>query len=226
MQSCLTLLLGIVASAASVEWRRPVIKFNSKVVSSPEVVVKPGTSLDLRCEGNGPVNWQTRLAKHRRYVSKGNGNVRTLKVDRPSAEFTGTYKCVYTAGSQQRELSSSVHVYVKDPNRVFWTSSTSLQVVRKEGEVYLLPCLLTDPSATDLGLRMDNGTTVPPGMNFTVYRHHGILIHSLHPSFNADYVCTARVNGVERTSKAFSINVIQKLRFPPYVFLETDENQL
>ena len=97
----------------SVEWRRPVIKFNSKVVSSPEVVVKPGTSLDLRCEGNGPVNWQTRLAKHRRYVSKGNGNVRTLKVDRPSAEFTGTYKCVYTAGSQQRELSSSVHVYVK-----------------------------------------------------------------------------------------------------------------
>lgn len=92
---------------------------------------------------------------------------------------------------------------------MFWTSSTSLRVVIKEGEDYLLPCLLTDPSATELGLRMDNGTTVPPGMNFTVYRHRGILIHSLHPSFNADYVCTARVNGVEKTSKAFSINVIQ-----------------
>ncbi|XP_055368253.1 macrophage colony-stimulating factor 1 receptor isoform X2 [Betta splendens] len=95
--------------------------------------------------------------------------------------------------------------------------------MRKEGEDYLLPCLLTDPAATDLGLRMDNGTTVPPGMNFTVYRHNGILIHSLHPSFNADYVCTARVNGVKKTSRVFSINVIQKLRFPPYVFLETDE---
>lgn len=106
---------------------------------------------------------------------------------------------------------------------------------------------------------MDNGTTVPPGMNFTVDRHHGILIHSLHPSFNADYVCTARVNGVEKTSRTFSINVIQsettclleirlssvsslkwsdicpefdtyfwfplalELRFPPYVFVETDE---
>lgn len=93
----------------SVEWRRPVIKFNSKVVG-PEVVVKPGTPLDLRCEGDGPVNWQTRLSKHRRYVSKGNGNIRTLKVERPSAEFTGTYKCVYT---QHRELTSSVHVYVK-----------------------------------------------------------------------------------------------------------------
>uniref|UniRef100_A0A8C9YRY1 receptor protein-tyrosine kinase n=1 Tax=Sander lucioperca TaxID=283035 RepID=A0A8C9YRY1_SANLU len=203
------------------EWRRPVIKFNSKVVESSEVVVRPGTPLDLRCEGDRPVNWQTRLAKHRRFVSKGNGNVRTLKVDRPSAEFTGTYKCFYTAGPQQ--LTSSVHVYVKDPNRVFWTSSTSLRVVRKEGEDYLLPCLLTDPAATDLGLRMDNGTSVPPGMNYTVYRHRGILIQKLHPRFNADYVCTAKVSGVERTSKAFSINVIQKLRFPPYVLLETDE---
>ncbi|KAK2849203.1 hypothetical protein Q5P01_009037 [Channa striata] len=223
MPSYLALLLGIVASAASVEWRHPVIKFNSKVVKSLEVVVEPGSPLDLKCEGDGPVNWQTRLTKHKRYVSKASGNVRSLKVENPSAEFTGTYKCFYTAEAQYRNLTSSVHVYVKDPHRVFWTSSTSLRVVKKEGEDYLLPCLLTDPAAKDLGLRMDNGTTVPPGMNFTVYRHHGIYIHSLHPSFNADYVCTARVNGVEKTSRAFSINVIQKLRFPPYVFLETDE---
>uniref|UniRef100_M4A2E6 receptor protein-tyrosine kinase n=1 Tax=Xiphophorus maculatus TaxID=8083 RepID=M4A2E6_XIPMA len=204
------------------EWK-PIIKVNSKVVTGPEVVVKAGRPLDLRCEGNRPVNWQPRLPKHKRYVSRGNGNVRIFKVERSSAEFTGTYKCFYTANPDFNNLTSSLHVYVKDPQRVFWTSSTSLRVVIKEGENFLLPCLLTDPSATDLGLRMDNGTTVPPGMNFTVDRHRGILIHSLHPSFNADYVCTAMVNGAERTSKAFSINVIQKLRFPPYVFLETDE---
>ncbi|XP_019730349.1 macrophage colony-stimulating factor 1 receptor [Hippocampus comes] len=223
MQALLTLLLGFLVFVATVERRRPVIRLNSKVVTGPEVVVKSGTPLDLRCEGDAPVNWQPRLAKHKRYMSKGKVNVCTLKVARPSAEFTGTYKCFYTGGSQHHNLTSSVHVFVKDPSRVFWTSSTLLRVVKKEGEVYLLPCLLTDPSATDISLRMDNGTTVPPGMNFTVYRHRGILIHSLHPSFNADYVCTAKVNGVERTSKAFSINVIQKLRFPPYVFLETDE---
>nr|XP_057919433.1 macrophage colony-stimulating factor 1 receptor isoform X1 [Doryrhamphus excisus] len=223
MKSLLTLLLGFVVPVVTVEWNRPVIKFNSKVVSGPEVVVKSGTPLDLRCEGDGPVNWQTRLAKHRRYVTKGGGCVRSLKVENPSAEFTGTYKCYYTGGPQYRNLTSSVHVYVKDPSRVFWTSSMTLRVVKKEGEVFLLPCLLTDPDATDLSLRMDNGTVVPQGMNFTVYRHRGILIHSLHPSFNADYVCTAKVNGVERTSRAFSINVIQKLRLPPYVFLEMDE---
>lgn len=96
-----------------------------------------------------------------------------------------------------------------DPHNVFWSSSNTLRAVRKEGEDSLLPCLLTDPEATDLGLRMDNGTSVPPGMNYTVYRHRGVLISHLQPSFTADYVCTARVNGVERTSKAFSINVIQ-----------------
>lgn len=213
-------MLWLVASAASAEWRRPVIKLNSKVVKSAEVVVSAGSPLDLRCEGEAPVIWQTRLPKHRRYISKGNGTVRTFKVDRPTAEFTGTYKCYYTNGSHR---DSSVYVYVKDPSHVFWTSSTSLQVVVKEGESYLLPCLLTDPEATDISLRMNNGTSVPPGMNFTIFRHRGILIHSLHPSFNADYICTARVNGVEKTSKAFSINVIQKLRFPPYVFLETEE---
>ena len=89
------------------------IKFNSEVVESSEVVVKPGTSLDLQCEGDGPVNWQTRLAKHRRFVSKGQGNVRTLRVERPSAEFTGTYKCFYNSVSLHRHLTSSVHVYVK-----------------------------------------------------------------------------------------------------------------
>uniref|UniRef100_A0AAQ4RN22 receptor protein-tyrosine kinase n=1 Tax=Gasterosteus aculeatus aculeatus TaxID=481459 RepID=A0AAQ4RN22_GASAC len=151
------------------------------------------TPLDLRCERDAPVNWYTRLAKHRRFVSRGNGKVRSFRVERPSAEFTGTYKCAYTAGPQHP--SASVHVYVKDPNRAFWTSSTSLRVVKKEGEDYLLPCLLTNPAATELGLRMDNGTSVPPGMNFTVNRHRGIFIHKLHP----------------------------ELRFPPYVLLETDE---
>ncbi|CAL8263962.1 unnamed protein product [Lota lota] len=220
------LLLGFLAPSIQAEWKRPVIKFNSRVVVGDEVVVSPGTPLVLRCEGDGPVIWTTRLPKHRRYVSRGAGRVRTFKVDRPTAEFTGTYQCAYTSRNHNMPAevtASSVHVYVKDPNRLFWTSIAHLRVVKKEGEECLLPCLLTDPTATHMGLRMDNGTTVPPGMNFTAFPHRGILIHSLHPSFNADYVCTARVGGVEKVSKAFSINVIQKLRFPPYVFLDKDE---
>uniref|UniRef100_A0A8C7PA18 receptor protein-tyrosine kinase n=1 Tax=Oncorhynchus mykiss TaxID=8022 RepID=A0A8C7PA18_ONCMY len=206
------------------EWRRPVIKLNSEVVVGSEVVLNPGTPLVLRCEGDGPVNWLTRLSKHKSLISKGNGRVRTFKVDRPSAEHTGTYKCEYTSVNVKvRDLFSTVHVYVKDPDSLFWTSSASLRVVRKEGEDHLLPCLLTDPEATDLGLRMDNCTSVPPGMNYTADPRRGILIRNLHPSYNADYVCSAKLHGVERTSKTFNLNIIQRLRFPPYVFLEKDE---
>uniref|UniRef100_A0A8C7KU93 receptor protein-tyrosine kinase n=1 Tax=Oncorhynchus kisutch TaxID=8019 RepID=A0A8C7KU93_ONCKI len=144
------------------------------------------------------------------FISKVKGRVRTFRVDRPSAEHTGTYN-----------LGGMVFVCLSP--HLFWTSSTSLSVVRKEGENYLLPCLLTDPEATDLGLRMDNCTSVPPGMNYTADPRRGILIRNLQPSYNADYVCSAKLHGVERTSKAFSINIIQRLRFPPYVFLEKDE---
>lgn len=97
----------------TVEWRRPIIKVNSKVVTNPEVVVRVGRPLDLRCEGNGPVSWQPRLAKHRRFMSRSSGNVRIFRVERPSAEFTGTYKCFYTAGPKSSDLASSLHVYVK-----------------------------------------------------------------------------------------------------------------
>lgn len=98
---------------ASVEWRHPVIKFNSKAVETSEVVVQLGSQLDLQCEGDGAVNWQTRLPKHKRFVSKSHGNIRSIKVERPTAEFTGTYKCYYTRGSKYHNLTSSVHVYVK-----------------------------------------------------------------------------------------------------------------
>ncbi|XP_056457039.1 macrophage colony-stimulating factor 1 receptor 1-like [Gadus chalcogrammus] len=220
------LLWGFLAPSLQAEWKRPLIRSNSVAVAGNEVVVPPGTPLILSCEGDGPVVWTPRLPKHRRFVSRGAGRVRTFRVDRPSAEFTGTYQCKYAHRNQNAPGGAAVawvHVYVKDPDRLFWTSSSQLRVVRKEGEECLLPCLLTDPSATHMGLRMDNGTTLPPGMNFTAFPHKGILIHSLHPSFNADYVCTARVGGVEKVSKAFSINIIQKLRFPPYVFLDKDE---
>ncbi|KAG9346715.1 hypothetical protein JZ751_007029 [Albula glossodonta] len=215
----LILALGFLHCAAQ-DWRPPVIKLNSKILDRPEVVLNPGTPLILSCTGSSNVTWITRLAKHKKHISKNPGRVSIFRIDRPMAEHTGTYKCEYKT---RPGLQASVHIYVKDPKTLFATSSTSLRPVKKEGEDCLLPCLLTDPSATDFSLHMHNGTSVPPGMNYTADPRRGILIRNLHPSYNADYVCSAKIRGVEKISKTFSINVIQKLRFPPYVFLETDE---
>uniref|UniRef100_A0A8C1ZS13 receptor protein-tyrosine kinase n=1 Tax=Cyprinus carpio TaxID=7962 RepID=A0A8C1ZS13_CYPCA len=149
-------------------------------------------------------------------------NFLTRKGSSTTADFTGTYKCVYMNKNDSNE-SSSVHVFVRDPRILFVSPSTSLRYVRKEGEDLTLPCLLTDPDATDFIFRMDNGSAVPYGMNVTFDPKKGVLIRNVHPGFNADYVCSARIRGARKFSKIFSINVIQRLHFPPYVFLKRSE---
>uniref|UniRef100_A0A671KMC3 receptor protein-tyrosine kinase n=1 Tax=Sinocyclocheilus anshuiensis TaxID=1608454 RepID=A0A671KMC3_9TELE len=203
-------------------WSEPRLRLNSGAPVGTDVILDSGSPLHLICEGDGPVTWLPRLARHKRFISKEVGNVRSFRVNIATADFTGTYKCVYMSGNDSNE-SSSVHVFVRDPRILFVSPSTSLRYVRKEGEDLTLPCLLTDPDATDFTFRMDNGSAVPYGMNVTFDPKKGVLIRNVQPGFNADYICSARIRGVEKVSKIFSINVIQRLRFPPYVFLKRSE---
>ncbi|XP_059372349.1 macrophage colony-stimulating factor 1 receptor [Carassius carassius] len=203
-------------------WSEPRIRLNSEGPVSTDVILDSGSPLHLICEGDGPVTWLPRLARHKRYISKVVGNVRSFYVKQATADFTGTYKCVYMNANDSNE-SSSVHVFVRDNQILFVSPSTSLRYVRKEGEDLTLPCLLTNPDATDFTFRMDNGSAVPYGMNVTFDPKKGVLIRNVHPGFNADYVCSARIRGVRKMSKIFSINVIQRLHFPPYVFLKRSE---
>lgn len=99
---------------------------------------------------------------------------------------------------------------VTDPQILFISPSTSVRYVRKEGEDLTLPCLLTDPDATDFTFRMDNGSAVPYGMNVTFDPRKGVLIRNVQPGYNADYICRARIKGVEKVSKIFSINIIPR----------------
>uniref|UniRef100_A0A8C2DFU2 receptor protein-tyrosine kinase n=1 Tax=Cyprinus carpio TaxID=7962 RepID=A0A8C2DFU2_CYPCA len=203
-------------------WSEPRIRLNSGAPVGTDVILDSGSPLHLICEGDGPVTWLLRLARHKRFISKEVGNVRSFHVDKATADFTGTYKCVYMNKNDSNE-SSSVHVFVRDSRILFVSPSTSLRYVRKEGEDLTLPCLLTDPDATDFIFRMDNGSAVPYGMNVTFDPKKGVLIRNIHPGFNADYVCSARIRGARKFSKIFSINVIQRLHFPPYVFLKRSE---
>uniref|UniRef100_A0A672SU60 receptor protein-tyrosine kinase n=1 Tax=Sinocyclocheilus grahami TaxID=75366 RepID=A0A672SU60_SINGR len=199
-------------------WSEPRIRLNSGAPVGTDVILDSGSPLHLICEGDAPVTWLPRLARHKRFISKEVGNVRSFRVNIATADFTGTYKCVYMSGNDSNES-----VLVADPRILFVSPSTSLRYVRKEGEDLTLPCLLTDPDATDFTFRMDNGSAVPYGMNVTFDPKKGVLIHNVQPGFNADYVCSARIRGVEKVSKIFSINIIQRLRFPPYVFLKRSE---
>nr|AAK15303.1 receptor tyrosine kinase Fms [Danio nigrofasciatus] len=217
----LLLLIGILFGQVQ-GWSEPRIRLNSGALAGTDVILDSGSPLQLVCEGDGPVTFFPRVAKHKRYISKEVGKIRSFRVEKATVDFTGTYKCVYINGSDSN-LASSVHVFVRDSRVLFVSPSSSLRYVRKEGEDLLLPCLLTDPDATDFTFRMDNGSAAPYGMNATFDPRKGVLIRNVHPGFNADYICSARIGGAEKVSKIFSINVIQRLRFPPYVYLKRNE---
>ncbi|TRY91341.1 hypothetical protein DNTS_030144 [Danionella cerebrum] len=186
-----------------------------------DLVLNSGSVLHLICEGDCPVTWVPRLAKHKNYNSKKIRNTKIFLVNKVDVEFTGTYKCVYINKNASNTMAS-VHVFVRDPGALF-VSPNFRRLLSKEGKDLVLPCLLTDPNATDFTLRMDNGTAVPYGMNMTFDPRKGVLIHNVQPGFNADYVCSARIGGVEKVSKIFSLNIIERLRFPPYVFLKQNK---
>uniref|UniRef100_A0A4W5LJL9 receptor protein-tyrosine kinase n=1 Tax=Hucho hucho TaxID=62062 RepID=A0A4W5LJL9_9TELE len=191
----------------------PVIKLNSVVLREAEWTIPVGTSsFTLTCEGDSTVTWSTTAFKLKRNTRFGSAiTTRRLTVD-----YTGTYKCMY---ENQPDLISEVHIYVKDPYNILVTPRTLGDV--KEGSDVLL-CQLTNPIATDLSIHMANGDPTPPDMNYTVNPKRGILIRKILTSHSADYVCSAKINGVPRVSKVVPIFVIQRLRLPPSVLIEVD----
>ncbi|XP_048058726.1 macrophage colony-stimulating factor 1 receptor [Megalobrama amblycephala] len=215
------LMLLLLQTAAC--WSEPQIRLNSGALVGTDVILSSSSLLHLICEGDGPVTWIPRLARHKKYISKEVGNIRSFRVERATVDFTGTYKCIYM-NENYSNMSSSVHVFVRDPQVLFVSPSTTRPPVAREGEDLLIPCLLTDPDATNFTLRMDNGSAMPYGMNATFDPRKGVLIRNFQPGFIANYVCSARIGGVEKMSKIFEVNIVQRLRFPPYVFLRRNEH--
>lgn len=99
---------------------------------------------------------------------------------------------------------------VKYPDSaVLFKPQSRLDVIKKEGVDAFIPCLLTDPAATDVQLRMENGSAPPPDMDITFDPKEGMLIRNLKPWFSSTYVCSARIGGVEKVSQAFTLRVIE-----------------
>ncbi|XP_066522884.1 macrophage colony-stimulating factor 1 receptor-like [Hoplias malabaricus] len=216
----LTILGLLLLSCQAQGWSQPVITANTGNMVGADVVLDTGSPLILACKGESPVIWIPRLRRHKN-LSKCTGNSCIFSVDKATVDFTGTYKCVYK--SRPDSSFSSVHVFVRDPDVLFLTPSVLRNIIAKEGENTTLSCLLTDPDATDIYLRMDNGTALPTGMEVTFDPKEGMRIWNLHPGYNADYVCYGWIRGVEKVSAAFSLNIMKRARFPPYVFLKSTE---
>lgn len=83
--------------------------------SGPELVVEPGTTVTLRCVGNGSVVWDSPLSPHWTLDSQSRGSILTTR----NATFkdTGTYRC--TEHEDSLRSSATIHLYVKGEDSKF-----------------------------------------------------------------------------------------------------------
>ncbi|XP_058264247.1 macrophage colony-stimulating factor 1 receptor-like [Hemibagrus wyckioides] len=212
-----TLIVGFIFCQVQA-WSYPRIKVNDTDPVGSNVVINSGSPFVMTCEGDAPVTIIPRLAAHKPF-SQSNGNRSTFTVKKATTSFTGTYKCQYTGMDSSNY--SSVHIFIRDSKYLFET--TSYRIIKNEGEDVLIPCLLTDPEATDMSLRMQNGSAAPSDMNITTDPKKGIWIWNLQSWFSSKYVCSARIGGVEKVSLPINLKVTRRARSPPSVILESDE---
>ncbi|XP_060771184.1 macrophage colony-stimulating factor 1 receptor-like isoform X2 [Neoarius graeffei] len=213
-----TFIVGLLCCQVQA-WSPPRLKVNNEDLIESDMVIDAGSRLVLTCEGDGPVTIVPQLAKHKKY-SKANGTRCNFTVSKTASEFTGTYKCVYTGINSSN--FSSVYIFIRNSKTLFKTPSDR-SIIKKEGEEALVPCLLTDPAATDVQFRMENGSAPPPDMDITFDPKKGMLIRSLQLWFSSNYVCSAKIGGVEKKSPAFRLQVTYRARFPLHMTLESNE---
>ncbi|XP_024121989.1 macrophage colony-stimulating factor 1 receptor 2 [Oryzias melastigma] len=187
----------------------PRLCLNSTIIpNQSDITMMAGSAFSLSCHGNRSVRWSS--------TALGiNWSSQTQRVKSANPRHTGTYTCGYTNQSLEH-LNTSFHLYIKDPSdpsTVFVTRRRSTFTLT-EGEDFLLICLLTDPSVTNLTLQRKDGRPLPPGMNVTLNPQRGAWIQDVQVSFRGQYVCSGWRDGKQFRSSPLEL-VIRPLRHPP-----------
>ncbi|XP_054996120.1 mast/stem cell growth factor receptor Kit isoform X2 [Sorex araneus] len=132
-------------------------------------------------------------------------------IDSAEAPNTGNYTCINKAG-----LSSSIYVFVKDPDKLFIKSDRPL--FGKEDEDTLVPCLLTNPAVTGFSLRGCSGQPLPEDLTFVANPKAGITIHNVKREYDRLCLhCAAVQEGARVLSPKFTLKVRAAIKAVPIV---------
>lgn len=77
--------------------------------SGPELVVEPGTTVTLRCVGNGSVEWDGPISPHWNLDLDPPSSI--LTTNNATFQNTGTYHCTEPGNPQGG--NATIHLYVK-----------------------------------------------------------------------------------------------------------------
>jgi len=186
--------------------------------SGPELVVEPGTTVTLRCVGNGSVEWDGPIFPH--WNLDTDAPSRILTTNNATFLNTGTYHC--TEPGSPLGGSATIHLYVKDPVRPWKVLAQEVTVM--EGQDALLPCLLTDPALeAGVSLMRVRGRPVMRQTNYSFSPWYGFTIHKAQFTETHGYQCSARVGGSMVTSTSIWLKVQKVIPGPPTLMLEPAE---
>nr|KAF6346353.1 colony stimulating factor 1 receptor [Pipistrellus kuhlii] len=187
--------------------------------SVPELVVKPGETVTLRCVGNGSVEWAGPVS-YPHWTLGPDAPSSILTTNNATFQNTGTYRC--TEPGDPLGGSASIHLYVTDPARPWNLLSQEVEVF--EGQDAVLPCLLTDPALEPgVSLLRSRNRPVLRQTNYSFSPRHGFTIHKAKFFEDHYYQCSAQVAGRTVTSLAIRLKVQKVVPGPPTMTLEPAE---
>lgn len=81
----------------------------------PDLVVEPGTTVTLKCVGNGSVEWDVPISPHWTLDPESPGSILTIR--NTTFKNTGTYRCTELEDSLRG--SATIYLYVKGEDSKF-----------------------------------------------------------------------------------------------------------
>ncbi|KAM4709552.1 mast/stem cell growth factor receptor Kit [Discoglossus pictus] len=188
-------------------------------------IINSGQFLELVCKDNQPVSWsyqkpglnrKPKQLKSERYY--GSSTDRAYKVPNALRKNTGRYTCTNIVTNE----NTSVHVFVKDPNTPFMDTS---YFDGYESSDAVGICILSDPDVEDFSISHCYNSPLPKGFTYIADIENGITIKNLQKSYKGCYVCTAKQNGIVKTTNSINLNVKPVQTKPPKIYL-TKSRQL
>ncbi|KAM6439787.1 mast/stem cell growth factor receptor Kit [Liasis olivaceus] len=165
--------------------------------SESPLVVNSGQELKLACTDNGPVTWDFYSADPSAKLK--NFKNKELRIVKARPTDTGTYIC-----KNKKNLKSSIYVFVKDPNFLFFHKTT---IFGREDSDALIVCPVTDPDVSNFTLKRCHSKPLPENMTLVPDPQKGIIIKNVQRSFLGCYWCVAQQDGVEKKSKDITLIV-------------------
>ncbi|XP_006868120.1 PREDICTED: mast/stem cell growth factor receptor Kit-like isoform X2 [Chrysochloris asiatica] len=173
--------------------------------AKPELIVSVGHEIRLLCTDPAFAKWTYEMLdrviekKHNEWV-----------VAKALATDTGKYTCTNRGG-----LSSSIYVFVRDPNKLFLVNQL---LYGKEGNDALVRCPLTDPEVSNYSLKGCEGKPIPEDLVFDTDPKAGITIRSVKRTYHQLCMhCSAERAGTVELSEKFILKVRAAIKNVPVV---------